>query len=98
MSDLAGDVSECWNSGEVKIDDDDDDNNETRSSVSNLRRIYPRKASRRLLPAPSIHEEDSVRSATESVSRQPLVNRQEQPSFITGARSHARGSLYCASD
>lgn len=69
----------------------------TRGLVSNLRRIYPRKASRRLLPAPSTCGKGSTHSPPcDNPFRQTAVGKSlEQPPFITGACNRCAWTFYC---
>lgn len=63
-----------------------------RGLVSNLRRIYPRKASRHLLPASSTCREGSA--LHDNLFRQTAAGKSpRQQSFITGAHIRARARL-----
>lgn len=90
VSDLAGDV----NVG-IQEESGQTTTTTTRGLVSNLRRIYPRKASRRLLPALSTCGERSTHSPPgDNPFRQTAAGKSlEQPPFITGVCSTR--TFYC---
>lgn len=91
VSDLAGDVN-------VGIQEESrQTTTTTRGSVSNLRRIYPRKAPRRLLPAPSTCGKGShiLRPATIRFARQPLGNRWNSRHLLPALAALCTRTFYC---
>lgn len=89
------------NSGGVGTDDDDDDNGGggERLGIEFASRIYPRKTSRHLLPAPSTCGEKGPHSAPhDNLFCQTAAGKSPgQQSFITGARVRAH-DRFIASD